>query len=64
MDKSGEELDKAIGKSLEDTEFFISMMQDVMTDYVKLRIKPIPEDMMIQHLLDATQLLLRKALEK
>ena len=64
MDKSGEELDKAIGKSLEDTEFFISMMQDVMADYFKRGIKPIAEDMMIQHLLDTTQLLLRKALEK
>ena len=64
MDKSGEELDRAIGKSLEDTEFFISRMQDVMADYVKLGIKPSAEDMMIQHLLDATQLLLRKALEE
>lgn len=64
MDKNGEELDKAIGKSLEDTQFLISLMQGVMEEYVKLGMKPVAEDMMIQHLLDATQLLLRKALEK
>lgn len=64
MDKNGEELDKAIGKSLEDTEFFISLMQGVIEEYVKLGKNPVAQDMMIQHLLDATKLLLRKALEE
>lgn len=64
MDKSSGELDRAIEKSLKDTEFFISKMKDVVEDYVKLGLTPVAADMAIQHLLDATQLLLRKALEK
>ena len=64
MDKSGEELDKAIGKSLEDTEFFISMMQEMILESISNRKSPSKQDFMIQHLLDATQLLLRKALEE
>jgi len=64
MDKNGEELDKAIGKSLEDSEFFISQMQEMILESISNRKSPSKQDFMIQYLLDATQLLLRKALEK
>lgn len=64
MDKNGEELDKAIGKSLEDSEFFISQMQEMILESISNRKSPSKQDFMIEYLLDATQLLLRKALEE